>query len=454
MIQVFPQFNEEQLRRFSEKYLPILIAHASPSKQQMLALLMACWYVEQAGDRLETALPSWLQAMHYYAKAIQIALFHNDPELKKIDFLGSEVFIRLIQYSLIEKEAFQNKLISLTKVTRDDSEAFQQFELSLRQISHLQRFYLKEEDFNLTRTLYKQAAVVLTKIPSDLEVKFRHCSSLISEELSQNVELPAQWITEKYREALQAFRKAFDRQDVSSLQTIQDIRTYQKEVFQAFKTLFNTLLEDAFVILGPPPSSYSQLKHRPPCSYDIRAMGSVGREEVCPYSDLEFMILVEDANAIDYFKKIVQILEIQVASLGETSTNNPVFTCIHVKNISGFHIDSSPTLNEELIQTPAAMANLQNTPVTDPQTIENTVLKTTSLASTSATLFTDYQTHLQTPMRACREERAFQFFLARSADYKKHWKSPFHPSSGLISIKTHFVEVLNYLLSDMALFCG
>ncbi|MGZ3634204.1 MAG: hypothetical protein ACXWM7_08190 [Parachlamydiaceae bacterium] len=38
---------------------------------------------------------------------------------------------------------------------------------------------------------------------------------------------------------------------------------------------------------------------------------SFEREEVCPYSDLEFMILVEDANAIDYFKKIVQILEIQ-----------------------------------------------------------------------------------------------------------------------------------------------
>ncbi|MGZ3632844.1 MAG: hypothetical protein ACXWM7_00760 [Parachlamydiaceae bacterium] len=38
-------------------------------------------------------------------------------------------------------------------------------------------------------------------------------------------------------------------------------------------------LEDIFLVLGAAP-----------CGYDIRAVSSLGRQELCPYSDLELLI--------------------------------------------------------------------------------------------------------------------------------------------------------------------
>lgn len=100
------------------------------------------------------------------------------------------------------------------------------------------------------------------------------------------------------------------------------------------------------------------------------------------------------------------------------------------------------------------MAKLQNNPVDDPQTIENTALKTISLCQSDPSLFEEYQQALQGPLDACREERAYNFFSLRIADYKKQWKQPFNPKTDIVHIKQQYVELLNHLLSDMALFCG
>ena len=113
-------------------------------------------------------------------------------------------------------------------------------------------------------------------------------------------------------------------------------------------------------------------------------MGSGGREEICPYSDLEFMILIRDKTQAPYFKKLVTILEIQIASLGETQRFSFSFTCLEEPNTSGLHIDNSPTQEERLIQTPDAMAQIQRCRKTGEVSgtvgIEYSILKTTSLA--------------------------------------------------------------------------
>ncbi|MBA3237614.1 MAG: hypothetical protein H0T62_04595 [Parachlamydiaceae bacterium] len=45
-------------------------------------------------------------------------------------------------------------------------------------------------------------------------------------------------------------------------------------------------------------------------------------------------------------------------------------------------------------------------------------------------------------------------FTSEAADYKERWKNPFDPQADIVNIKEQYVKVLNYLLSDMALFCG
>ncbi|MFS8563659.1 MAG: DUF294 nucleotidyltransferase-like domain-containing protein [Rhabdochlamydiaceae bacterium] len=107
--------------------------------------------------------------------------------------------------------------------------------------------------------------------------------------------------------------------------------------------MFKISSADTFAILGPPP-----------CHYDIRAMGSIAREEATPFSDLELMILVEKEEVRPYFKQLVKILNLQIISLGETASPKLTFTCLHAKNSSGFHIDFNvnPDQDPDLMGTP------------------------------------------------------------------------------------------------------
>ena len=440
LFQVFPRLSEQQLNDFlqpEKSCLPSLLPYISPEQQQTLSLQLAFWFSKHVTSQNFFAFS--LQAMHFFAKAIQIGNYCS--ALKDIHRFASQLFMPIVGHI---HATFKQTLLPLTKVSQDDHCAFSKFEAHIEQIAHLKRFCYEENDYQVILSLYEQAASVLKSVQG----KYDACSKQVFVGLNEPYFPTKKAVTEKYWEALLAFRDSF--------LNMGETREYQKNVTLAFKELFKILIEDALVIVGPPPSTYVKMKYSPPCRFDIRAMGSLAREEVCPYSDLEFLILVEREDAIPFFKMVVQILEIQIASLGETSTDNPVFTCIHTKNPSGFHIDSggNPALHSDLIQTPSNMAKLQNNPVDDPQTIENTVLKTISLYQSDSSLFTDYQGALQTPLNTCREERAYKFFALRYADYQKHWHQPFNSHTDIIHIKKQYVEVLNHLLGDMALFCA
>jgi signal-transduction protein with cAMP-binding, CBS, and nucleotidyltransferase domain len=69
---------------------------------------------------------------------------------------------------------------------------------------------------------------------------------------------------------------------------------------------------------------------QPPCECAFLALGSLARNEACPYSDLEFAVLISDisknskdrkdeiANIKNYFEKLTKLFEIMVLQLGET----------------------------------------------------------------------------------------------------------------------------------------
>ncbi|MBA3238137.1 MAG: tetratricopeptide repeat protein [Parachlamydiaceae bacterium] len=438
LFQVFPQLSEQQLDGFLKNQLPILLHHASIQQQGTLSLQLALGFTARNNELFSSSL----QAMHYFAKSIQIA--HHCNDLSNIHQLASQLFMTIIRQLLIHENAFKKTLAFFQKLSPDDHSAFQIFETHITRINLLKRFYCEEKDHEVIKNLYKQASTILSDVSPELKKRYIPCRDQVLAGLNEPCSLPEKRATERYWEALLIFRNSF--------QSTGNIRDFQKSATEAFRELFKVFIEDALAILGPPPSTYSKMKHSLPCHFDIRAMGSLGREEVCPYSDLEFLILIEREDAIPFFKMLVHILEIQIASLGETSTDNPVFTSIHIKNPSGLHIDYSPTQDMRLIQTPFNMVKLQNNPVDDPQTIENTVLKTISLYQSDSFLFADYQKALETPLEACREKRAYTLFAAEAADYKKRWEKPFDQAD-IVNIKEQYVKVLNYLLSDMALFC-
>lgn len=81
-----------------------------------------------------------------------------------------------------------------------------------------------------------------------------------------------------------------------------------------FKALLKTLIIDSQMILGKPPVSWACV-----------GMGSMSRDEMCPYSDIEFAFIVADETeeSMAYFRTLSQILELRIINLGETKF--PVF---------------------------------------------------------------------------------------------------------------------------------
>ncbi|MGZ3634291.1 MAG: DUF294 nucleotidyltransferase-like domain-containing protein, partial [Parachlamydiaceae bacterium] len=236
---------------------------------------------------------------------------------------------------------------------------------------------------------------------------------------------------ERYWEALQTFRTCFANEDA---------RTVQKEAFHAMKQLISLCIEDICTLIGPPP-----------CGYDLRAMGSLGREEMCPYSDLECMLLIEDEKHRPYFTQMLELLELQITSFGETQDLPFVFTC--VPNRSGFHVDNSPLQEKRLMQTPEGMAQLQQTKTYAGNDIECTVLKTSSLYQNSPQLYIGYQTYVQ----RIRKDFSFPFFdlcSARARDFSSAWQNHFDRKISTYDIKETFVETLCHPLSDLALYFG
>ncbi|MGZ3732343.1 MAG: DUF4116 domain-containing protein, partial [Parachlamydiaceae bacterium] len=242
---------------------------------------------------------------------------------------------------------------------------------------------------------------------------------------------PQKTAIERYWEALQTFRACFANQDA---------RTVQKDAFNAMKQLIALCIEDICALIGSPP-----------CHYDLRAMGSLGREEMCPYSDLEWMFLIENKQHRPYFERMLGLLELQIASFGETQGLPLVFTCL--ANPSGFHLDPSPLQEKRLMQTPGHMAQLQQRTTYAGNDIECTTLKTISLYQTTPQLYLEYQEHL----KLIRKDFPFPFFnicKQRIRDFSLAWNHHFDRKTFTYNIKEQFVETLYHPLSDLALYLG
>ena len=445
LLELFPHFTIEEYQLI-EKHLPVLLQnsfHLYAEQRELARQLAKRALAYPRSDSMQDLTAAQCEAMSYFAKALQIieaelkrgkteTLLSAKEELHKE---ASALFVAYAKNLLMRDGFYEN---NLERARLAGAEGVEYFGQLIAQIGALKRFCLNEEDHqSLILPLYNNAGNILnrTAIPG-INVQRRYDAFFpIVEEGMVSRFAPTFYTTEKYSQALKHFKDAFDLSlEVSKL---------QQTSFAAFQQLFKLLLDDALAIVGPTP-----------CHYDIRAMGSCARQELCPYSDLELLILIEDEAQVPYFRKLVQMLEFQILSLGETATPTLVFTAIHQTNPSGFHIDESPAIEgSHFLHSPQKMAQLQNREV--PPRIQYTALKSRSLAQSSPQLYRDYRDALQKchPIQQ-RQKQALALFKERLADYNKQWKQPFNLNSGIIDLKKDFLEPIFYLLADLALYLG
>ena len=174
---------------------------------------------------------------------------------------------------------------------------------------------------------------------------------------------------------------------ISSGNEINNINTKSKQILATItnytKIIVSDLITDCIKKVGTPP-----------CKYAILGLGSMGRLEMGPFSDIELAILVEnkDKKIVSYFDKLLQMFELKVISIGETQFKilNKGKSSI-TKN--GFCLDSggnTPIHKSELIGTVYELIEFQALDKFKDDLILSNVLKTTTLIQGDEKLFTLY----------------------------------------------------------------
>ncbi|MBS4167231.1 Uncharacterized protein NEOC65_002337 [Neochlamydia sp. AcF65] len=169
------------------------------------------------------------------------------------------------------------------------------------------------------------------------------------------------------REGLKKFREKIEEkiQALGSDPSPEEVRELYSEIAQQIKAFFEILVKQSVDILGAEP-----------CEYAMIGFGSLAREEVTPYSDLEFGILIKEDNPINrgYFKHLTSLIHLKVINLGETILPALDIPCLKAIDFfdsitpRGFAFDGAGVEGKgcktpfgngktfELIQTPKKMA--------------------------------------------------------------------------------------------------
>ncbi len=205
------------------------------------------------------------------------------------------------------------------------------------------------------------------------------------------------------------------------------------------------ILEEPYSIIGPPPSEAEQP--------EILFLGSLGREEMCPFSDFEFAVF---ANKSWYLRKLMKWLEIRVIFLEET-------------NITGLYIEGKPLIKKgfsfdeggnvplgkaELIGTPEELAANQSETAFIEDRILSNVLKDGSILGTKSTRYPEYRRLVQTHLKTASNEdskrntgqwRALTLMREHLADFKPQTKE-----TPLFDIKAELYRLPSFLVSCLA----
>ncbi|CAF22988.1 hypothetical protein [Candidatus Protochlamydia amoebophila] len=418
--------------------------------QQMLAIALAKWNYKKGKQEWQENKQQtfFINALHYVGKAQNISV--ASPDLQR---LASRLFKAASTSLGVFKERLEQA------VGKNDSEQVVRLVNNLK--IRFEPICCPSEKHALIKLFYKQVdAVALYTVKTwGLErIQASGLDTLDKIMLPYLRDIPSHtncFITARYQEKLNNFRKIFHKhyQAINPQQfTIEEVRALQREVSAYLLSFLHALVEDAIAILGDPP-----------CLYDLRAMGSLAKEEICPYSDLEWCILIEAIEYQPYFVKLAHLLELQIIALGEDPAQGlPVFTCIGAKHRSGFHIDSggNPAVVTDLINTSDGLAQMQKREEYSSTSPSNTLRKTISFHQNTHKLFEFYQAqmciYLDEKLSQAKEIRrkcqTIQLLTNRLQTYEEIWYDPF--KIPFIDLKKHYSELLHHLLNDLSLYFG
>ena len=410
-----------------KKLIPVLIKHSPRfhKEQEELARRLA----ERNLNSDPKKFPH-RESMEFIAAAIRIAKEKGGDVDSNFQF-ASRILIYCLQFHL------ENRLNNDIFKHRDKDKFCDIFE----RIANCRQFCFNEKDIELLKKCFETAGELILHKSVSLREDFRHAIKRVLSPYLGDIQLDPKpiAIVKKYPDAVSSFRTTFSS-IVESKMTSDQVRTSQKSAVDEFDRMMKVFLDDIYLLIGPPP-----------CNFDLMAMGSCGREELCPSSDLEPFILVRERKPEieDYFALFSDLLDLQFRSLGETKKqDSQEFTCLDPPLKKGLYLDFGKIPSISIV-TPREYTALRGKEDSwDPTSFTHTILKSRSLLSEGSSCFAKYQEKFESFNPKIRKADALGYV-------KKRWswrKGGIEIFDKELKIKESFVEQLNHLLSDLSLF--
>ena len=361
----------------------------------------------------------------------------------------------------LERKELDLALESYTKALQE-AEAKQNTAQIAGSLKDLGRVFLAKEQWAFAAKIFNGAYALYLKCPQvdQVDQALQATLSLMAEVerlfLKKVCGVKAKPQTALYlerRETLKALREAEKTQIQQSEETPKILMTFS----QSIAILLQEILENGFKLLG-----------KPPCQYTLLGLGSLGRKEMSPYSDLEFALLIKKSSKsnLTYFRQLVQWLELQVIHLGETAIKildggyeSPV--------VRGFSFDdggNTPLGKQgyvELIKTPQELAQFQSERFYQEDLILSNVLRGADLVVGSESLYNEYNHAVQKLLAApaassshpiC-EERALNILRGHLVEFEPRLDRK-KEETPIYNIKVELYRLPSFLIAGLADYFG
>ena len=456
----FRQLHQKELDTYFSQFIPHLMRHLHDDicRKSCIEYLIALGLLEEIRQGENLSQGKFAILIHYYTKAFKLT--KESPEyLPTLRELSSAILLRILKYSFqhyasqILAEELSNSIPELRGFKRYVTVLGQLKELNIASHDHLRELY------DLPRNLLRRS-----RIPDHLkndvgllldDIQTQISALVLGTQASNSFIEQLQVSLCSYREE---FQNAFDHIYAEQIKKPdpEKVRTFQKERFEAFQTFFKETLFRGFLFAFEP-------QDLPP--YDLRAVGSVGRQELSPYSDLECFVLVEKDSLP--LLRALNLLQLELICFGETVADLPGISKDFFDK--GLFLDPFDPSEDAplLIENPKSLAFRQKDSDDEQHYTQEdySLLRSSSLSCNQSTLFDSYSDFMQEIMRFVPEPSFLDRMLPSHEDLKPlHQKraarliatfikdNPLSDHSAIIDIKADFLTPLSYLITCLGIY--
>jgi hypothetical protein len=183
------------------------------------------------------------------------------------------------------------------------------------------------------------------------------------------------------------------------------------EFSKVFREVLAHFVRDAVALLGGDEREGGER------GWACYCLGSMARDEMCGFSDVEFGILVaEDAlteQALAYYRRLAQLVRIRIINMGETKFQI-LGTQLPSPTIDGYCLDQmlSPFGLLELITTPKRLAEVQCVRWVNQEIILANSLNCIKLVEGDASLISEYELARASVAETLVDREALQKFVS------------------------------------------